>query len=747
MCNEHRGSPWVAVMMAVCAAVPAFAAESPGDGGEGPESEGLQEVLVTSQRRTTDVQTTAAAVSAYSTADLEMRSASSIESLSALNPSVLVSLFQGEAQIYIRGIGYSSVVGGSDSSTAFHSDGVYVSRSAGAVPAYLDVERVEVLRGPQGTLYGRNATGGSVNVITKGPGKELEYEGALTMGNYDLFRVFGAVGGPVSDRVGIRLAAQREKRSGYTQVIRPMDDPAGLGAVRDDIEDADSWMARLTLDAQVSDSFRAVVKADYYEADDAGTVWHYFGPGTSTNPVFQALVPPSIRSRPYARTYGSDIGFFNRPKISGLSAKLEWDLGDITLTSLTAHRKTHPFNRDDLDVSAEFGVDQLREEDQDQLSQELQLSSAGDGRLQWILGGYYFTEDNAIRNEYFLPFTEALFALPPDPVCCLLKLNGTTETEAYAAFGEATYSLSERLQVVVGGRYSRETRGGSNFVVFEDAPVTIFDNVAQFEDARFSAFTPKAGLNLTLTDEAFLYVSASKGFKSGGFNPGSYQNDPFKPEKIWALELGAKLLALDRRLRLNAAAFHYDYTDLQVQDVENNNVTIRNAAEARVQGLELESAWRVTPSLELDASATWLNAEFTEGALLDPKFPQLGVQALDGRQLPRAPDLKAAVGAQYDFRMGAPGDFALRVDFSWQDETYFTAFNVGEVSEGSYGWLKARVRYTAPSTAWSIAAFVDNATDEDVATSKIYNGDIIGSMVVGSLAPPRTYGLEFTIRQ
>ena len=702
----------------------------------------LQEVIVTSQRRETEVQTTAAAVSAYSAADLEMHSATSVESLSTLNPSVLVSLFQGEAQIYIRGIGYSSVVGGSDSSTAFHSDGVYISRSAGAVPAYMDVQRIEVLRGPQGTLYGRNATGGSVNVITKGPGKELEYEGSLTMGNYDLFRTFAAIGGPISDRVGIRFAAQREKRSGYTHLVRPVADPAGLGAVRDDAEDADSWSARVTLDAQFTDSFRATLKADYYEADDAATVWHYFSPGTSTDPIYQALVPISVRSQPYARTYGSDIGHFNRPKVSGVSAKLEWDLGDVTLTSLTAYRKTHPFNRDDLDLSPVFGVDQLREEDQNQFSQEVQLSSAASGALQWILGGYYFQEKNAIRNEYFLPFTEGLFGLPPDPVCCLLKLNGKTTTDAYAAFGEATYAFNERMQLVLGGRYSSETRGGDNLVVFENAPVTIFDNVAKFDDARFSAFTPKAGLNFTVNDDVFLYVSASKGFKSGGFNPGSYQNDPFRPEKIWAYELGAKLTALDHRLRVNLAAFRYDYTDLQVQDVENNNVTIRNAAEAQVDGLELESAWLVTPALELDANATWLNAEFTDGALLDPKFPQLGIQALDGKQLPRAPKLKAGIGAQYGFKLGAPGDFTLRVDYTWQDKVYFTAFNVADVSEDSYGWLKGRLRYSSPSAGWSIAAFIDNATNEKVATSKIYNGDIIGSTVLGSLAPPRTYGLE-----
>jgi iron complex outermembrane receptor protein len=706
----------------------------------------LEPVLITAQRRTTDVQKTAAAVSAYSSDELTARSINGIADMANANASVLVSLFQGEAQIYIRGIGYSSVIGGSDSSTAFHSDGVYISRSAGAIPAYLDVDRIEVLRGPQGTLYGRNATGGSVNVISKGPGDSFQYEGKLTVGDYDLYRVSGAVGGPISDRVGVRLAVQRTKRSGYTTFFRPIADPVGLGAVKNDAEDQDDWMARLTLTARVTDNLNATVKVDYYEANDDGVVWHYFGPGTSTNPIYQALVPPSIRSAPYSRSYASDLQGFNKPHTEGISGKLVWNLGDYTLSSLTAYRKTRPLNRDDLDVSPVFGVDQLREEDQHQFSQEFQLNSPTTGRLQWILGAYYFNESNTIRNEYFLPFTDALFGLPDDPACCLLKLNGKTTTKAYAAFGESTFAFNDRLQVVLGGRYSSETRGGANDVVFVNAPITAFDNVAQFADKRFTSFTPKAGLNFALDEAAFFYATASRGFKSGGFNPGSYQNDPFRPEQIWSYELGAKLTLFDRRMHVNTAAFYYDYKDLQLQDVQNNNVVIRNAAKAKVKGIEIESSWLATSALRLDANVTWLDAKFADGALPDPKYPALGVQQLDGKKLPRAPDLKGSLGVQYEFALSEQRSLALRADYAWQDKVFFSAFNVDALSEKSYGWLKARATYTGGGGRWSVAAFIDNATDEKVASNKIFNGDIIGSTVVGSLAPPRTYGLEFSIK-
>jgi iron complex outermembrane receptor protein len=707
----------------------------------------LEEVIVTSQRRTTDVQTTAAAVTALSTEDLKLRSAYSVEDLNTLSPSVLVSSFQGEAQIYIRGIGYSSIVGGSDSSTAFHSDGVYISRPAGALPAFMDVARVEILRGPQGTLYGRNATGGSVNVISKGPGHQLEYEGELTVGNYDRFRLFGAIGGPVTDGIGIRLAVQREKRGGYTTLVRPIDDPANIGLVRDRAEDKDEWMARLTVEAALTDALKLTLKGDYYAADDSAVTWTYFDDGTKTDPVYQALVPPSIRAKPYSRTYGSDIQAFNEPRVLGVSGKLEWQLPNVTLTSLSAYRETRPYNRDDLDASAVFGVDQLRAEDQNQVSQELQLTSSGPGWWQWILGAYFFNEHNFIRNEYFLPFTDAIFGVPEDSTCCLLLLNGRTSTRAYAVFGESTLSFSDRLQLVLGGRYSSEKRGGANLVVYRNAPANIFDNVTEFPEATFSAFTPKAGLNFTLSEDAFLYASASRGFKSGGFNPGSYQNTPFDPEKIWAYELGAKLTLFDRRLRANTAAFYYDYTDLQVQDTENNNVVIRNAAAARVEGIEVESSWLPTRAVRIDTNATWLHATFTDGALLDPKYPALGVQSLSGKSLPRAPKFKAGIGAQYEASLGNRGSLTFRADYTWQDDIFFSAFNTPVLHEGSYGWAKARVLYSSPSESWTIAAYIDNATDVTVATNKIFDGDIIGSAVLGNLAPPRTYGLEFTVRQ
>jgi iron complex outermembrane receptor protein len=705
----------------------------------------LEEVIITAQRRSTDLQTTASAVSAYSGSDLTDRSITNIESLGQFNPSMDVALYQGEAQVYIRGIGYSGIIGGTDSSTAMHINGVYMSRSSAAAPGFFDVDRIEVVRGPQGTLYGRNATSGSVNIITKGPTEEFSAEASITVGNFNAYKTFAAISGPLGDSgVRARLAVQKENHDGYTTLIRPVNDPLGLGQATGEAESKDDVTLRLSLEANPIDTLELSLVGDYYEADDSQSVWLYLNRGTATNPFFQNYLAQNggALPEPKSRRFGSDLEHQNKPVIWGLTAKADWDIGDYNLTSITAYKKTNPLNRNDLDTTAAFGVDQLREEDHTQFSQEFQLSSPEGEVFEWIVGLYYFEEENDVRNEYFLPFADEQFGLPSDPVCCLLQLNGFAETEAFAVFGEISYQISENVDVIIGGRYGNETRGGKNTVAFKNFIPGLLDNFATFEDESFNAFTPKIGLNYTVNDDIFVYTSISKGFKSGGFNIGSYQNTPFDPEEIWAYEAGLKADLLDQRLRLNSAIFFYDYTDLQIQDVEAKNTIVRNAANAEITGLELEGTLIVTNNLTMNFGFTYLDAIFVDAMLIDPKNQSVGVQDLSGFLLPRAPEYKVVYGIEYGIMLKNSDHITLRTDWSWQDDTYFSSFNTAELGQESYQWFKARATYENAKGNLKVSLFIDNITDEEVATNGTYNGDIIDSTVTGSLAPPRLYGLE-----
>ncbi len=708
----------------------------------------IEDIVITVQCRETNLQTTAGAITALSEADLLSRSVEDVQDLGILSPSMDVSLYQGEAQIYIRGIGYTGLIGGTDSSTAFHSNGVYLSRSSSAVPGFFDVDRVEILRGPQGTLYGRNATGGSVNVISKGPTDELKIDAMATLGNFDHYALFGAIGGPIAggDRVTARLAVRLEQRDGFTQA-------RSASGSRRDIEDQRDVTARLSVRVRATDDLEFDLSGDYYEADDASSIWLYLGPGTGTNPFLRNYiaaeggVPPNEKSR----KIGSDVKPLNKPLIWGLTGRATWSLGEYTLTSLTGYRKTRPYNFNDLDVTISNAITQLRSEDHEQISEELQFVSPGGEDLEWIVGAYYFHETNDVRNEYEFPFIDEMFALPSDPTCCRLRLDGRATTRASAIFGEANYDVTDRINLVLGGRYSWERRAGRNDVEFVNFLTPLFDNQADFEPKTFSSFTPKFGVDFSVSEDLFAYASVSRGFKSGGFNIGSYQNDTFDPEKIWSYELGLKADLLDQRLRLNLAAFYYDYADLQVQDVEGNNTVVRNAANARIMGIELEGTALVTPALQIDLNATYLDAEFRNTCLADPKFPlplpesgctEVNQQNLAGNQLPRAPKFKTSLGAQYTQQLGDLGELVFRSDYVHQARVYYSAFEVGDLSQKAHSWLKARVTYVHPDGHWTLAAFIDNATDERVISNATYIADIVDSTITGNMAPPRTYGAQ-----
>ncbi len=709
----------------------------------------LDDIVVTAQRRESSLQSTAVSISSLNDTELENRSISNIESFGKFSPSMDVSLYQGEAQIYIRGIGYTGLIGGTDSSTALHSNGVFLSRSSAAVPAFLDVERVEVVRGPQGTLYGRNATGGSVNIISKAPSHEWGIDGSLIVGNYDRYQLTLAGGGPlVEDRLSFRAAIQLEDRDGYTTVVRP-------GGTRDRVEDKHDIAARLSIDFQPTETINLQVIGDYYEADDAASIWLYRGPGVGTNPFFRAHIAANggTIAAPYSRTIGSDIDAYNRPKIWGISGKATIELGYLTLMSLTAYRETHPKNFNDLDITSSPTLTQYREENHRQFSQEFQLSSPTGESIEWIVGAYYFNESNDIRNEYEFLFIDDMFGLPDTPGCCLLQLNGVAKSKAFAVFGEVNYDVTDRLNLVVGGRYSTEERSGSNAVAFVNFLQPAFDNIATFQPATFNSFSPKFGLNFQANSDVLAYASVSRGFKSGGFNIGSYQNTPFEPEGIWAYELGVKADLIDHRLRVNAAAFYYDYSNLQVQDTEGQNIVIRNAARAEVRGLELEVTALVTPELRIDAGLTLLDAVFKNTCLADPKHPQPAPDPgctgpsqinIDGFQLPRAPEAKFSIGAQYTVPLASGAKIMLRGDYAWQDRIYFSSFEVLELSEPSYGWGKARITYVEPGNRWRLAAFVDNIGDAAVISNLTYSADLVDSQAIGVMAPPRTFGAQFS---
>jgi iron complex outermembrane receptor protein len=728
------GAAGVAAILSTGGVAKAADTDPAADGASGSVSE----LVVTAQRRASTVVETDAALSAFSRSNLEATNTRTFEDLARLDPSVQLSAYQGEMQLFVRGVGAVTFIGGFDTSVAVSLDGVYLSRPSAISPALFDLDRVEVLKGPQGVLYGRNATGGAINLVTRRSTQAWTREAALTVGNYDAIEAFAAVSGPLSEDLALRIAVGANHRDGYTKLV--MARPSGA-LHAGDAEDRKDVTARVRLDWSPNDRLNASLSADYYRADDRAVVFHFAGPGYDNNPAFNAWVGQGQVGPIGDHTVFASVQPYNRPQNWGLTGQVAYDLSGATLTSLTALRHTRPENYTDMSNSTVLGESQFKAERASQVSQDLQLVSTGDSRLTYLAGLSYFRERNTIRNEFQFPFVAAQFGLTPSANCCVLRADGQTRTEALAAFGEVTYALTPRLRATLGGRYSHERRGGSNLLDYRGL---LSLNVAQFKPATFDGFTPRAALEFRPAADQLLYVSATKGFKAGGFNVGSAQNTPYRPEKVWAYEAGAKLAAAQGRLRLDLAAFHYDYTDLQVQDVIDNSVLIRNAATAKIDGLEAGLTARPSSFLALDAGATWLDARFDRYNTINTKAPALGVLDLSGNPLPQAPRFKAHGGAEVSWLVGSAGSLRLRGDVNWQGRVYFSAFKDPRARQDGFWWLKARATWSPANRPYEVAAFIDNITNEQVFTNISITGDLDGSRALGNLAPPRTFGLRFS---
>jgi iron complex outermembrane receptor protein len=708
-------------------------AEEPGD----PTGE---DILVTAQRRPMAAREVAGSVDVLGERLLEATGTRDFEDIARVDPGVQLSAYQGETQLFVRGIGAVTFVGGFDSSVAVYADEVYLSRPAAITGAFFDLDRVEILKGPQGSLYGRNATGGAIKLVSRGPSDEWEGEARVTTGNYGRADGFAAIGGPVSRDLTFRLAVGTRNHDGYTRLdFGP--DADGKRRI-EHAEDRRDIIGRLTLDWTPSATVGLRLAGEYYRADDRAVVFHFAGPGYQNNPLFLARLAEGEVGPYRSRTINTSFRPFNKPENWALSAKVWTDLPVGRLTAITAWRRTHPYNLDDLSNSTILGESQFREERANQFSQELTLTSPGASAIGYVLGATYFRERNAIRNEYFFPFLVDYLGGTGAEDCCLLKANGSTRTRSYALFGEVDVPVARRLHAIVGAHWSRERRGGRNLLAFESVQTV---NDAAFVPASFDAFTPKFGLRYKFRDAAQVYATVSRGFKSGGFNIGSTQNSAYRPERIWSYEIGGSARAAEG-LEIKAAAFHYDYTDLQVQDVSANSVVIRNAATARVDGGELSARLDAAPGLVVEASGAYLDARFKDYRTVNLKTPELGVLDLGGNPLPNSPRFKGRLSGEYRFGFPRGLGASIRVDAMWQDRIYFSAFKDPRATQGAFAWIKARVAVEAGDHAYELAAFVDNLTDARTFTNISITGDLDASRANGVLAPPRTIGLSLSMR-
>ncbi len=749
----HRVLGGVApVALAACWGAPASAQ----DGGPAQASAAADfgdTIVITAQKRETSLQETPASVSAVSGDTLRTRQIVDIEGLAQQLPSVNFGQTTGNARIAIRGVGFDNTTVGNEGRVAYHLDGVFLSRPAAALTGFYDVERVEVLRGPQGTLYGRNATGGAINMISRAPGSRLNGYLDASYGNYDAFRLEGAIGGPLGSGIGARIAFQINERNGFG---------TNLTTGRD-VDDLSTRAIRAQLHFEPADNFEIRLTADWFDQSDHAYSFHYLGRGSRPDPTTTPPLPgqelTGIRVGGAVptnlRDSTSDSGAENERTFWGLGANLRWDLGPVEIVSVTGYRDNDFQVTSDLDVtSAPLTVyDQF--ERSDHFSQELRLSGAF-GRGDWMIGGYYFTESL---------FGGTRIALDPvvlSPAPVLPPLTGyrqgyygvgQLDTDAWAVFGSLRLELTDRLAVRLGARYSDERRRVDEQLKLDFAtPWPPFvpqfpptpPGVRRQAEESWSSFTPSATLEFRASDDVFLYATWSRGFKSGGFNLGVVQ-DPYAPERLDDYEAGIRTQWLDGRITANLSAFYYDYSNLQVTKIVGTAVVIENAASARITGLEAEIVLRPVRGFQIDAAISLLDTEYRDYVSADPARPQLGELDLSGNALTQSPDYTINLGASYTWETGI-GDITLRGEGRFVDRVWFTQFNVDYVSQPAYELFNAYLTWRSRDERFSATAFMRNIGNRDIVSAGFIGSSLVGSPLLGSFEPPRTYGVTLGVR-
>lgn len=712
--------------------------------GQDDASGGITDIVVTAQRKDERLQDVPIAVSAIGSDALDRGGVVNQQSLAQRVPSFTFSDFApGQSILSIRGVSSTDDGAGTDSSVALFVDDVYVGRLSNQAFALFDLERIEVLRGPQGTLYGKNAIGGAINVVSTPVSKDsFKAKAKLSYGNYNALDIGAMVTGPISDNLAFKASVSSSDRDGWVHNV----------VTGNDVRNVDSIGARASL-LYHNDGFSFQLNADYLNEKQLGVgrfpirdgaapllFLHELSGGNGYDIATNAQDGPSIRT---AR---------------GISGKLTADLGGGTLTSITAYRKSaSEWEMDSTGVPQINVVDEI-DDFTKQFSQELRYDGYIGDNIDYTLGLYYLNERTNRRERFHLVFgiddrlrtftSLAQITDPNDDVDSTQQIN---ETNSYAAFANANWRFAESWTLGLGLRYTRETKDLTN--ISQAGAIGAFGIIRNTftvdSQATFSDVSPKFTLQYQPNRNLQLYANVGRGFKSGGFAsaPSTIADATrvLRPETAWNYEVGLKADWFDRRLRTNIAAFYTDYRDLQTQRFgpplnapagEFGRFQTLNAGNARLKGIEAEVTAIPVPGLTLAAGYSYLDATYKNFTFVDQNGNAVD---LSGETLVRAPKHKLSVSANFEHDGPAGGKM------NWYIDYRYTGFQRGDIAspttnQPAFNVSDANISYTNAAGDWTFSIWGRNIFKERY-ISHIY---IIGPGDVGVFGEPRTYGASVT---
>ncbi|WP_035616319.1 TonB-dependent receptor [Hyphomonas johnsonii] len=693
-------------------ALPAYAQSSETDA---PPEDGVRKlgtIVVSTQKREQSLLDVGAAVSVIGGDALEFRDLANMSDISNSVPNVEYGEVAGASQITIRGIGLNVETGFAEPAVAVHLNGVFLGRSNAAALGLADLASVEVLRGPQGTLYGRNATGGVVNFTTNKPTDAFEAGATIGAGSFERRLARGYVSGPFSDTVRGRLSIAYEEDDGYIDNRTTGKTEGGLEAttLKGDL----SWDITENL---TSDIFFLTI-----DQDRVGPSFEKIRPGFLAGLAGFDDRPNNILNN---RTPWSDIGM----DVAGLT--LDWKTDFATLRSITGYTTFDRVDFFDGDVTALDVLTSGRTEDAEAWSQEFNLIGNEGGRLDWIVGAFWMQEDSSSRTDVDTGSDSAILMLPPEISFTVNQL--VEDLEAFGLFGDVTFNVSDTVRLKGGLRYSEEKKKGSQTVTFFDNTVVVCGD--QVSDISFHDTTPKAGIEWDVAESTMLYAQYQEGFKSGGFNQAGCGS--FEPEEVTSIEAGMKGQYFDGRLYLAASAFTYDYTNLQVLQIRNNTGFVENAADSTITGAELEAIIAVTDNLQAEAAISFLDATydaFIDGAGSD----------FSGNTLNRAPEYTLSGALEYTVPVNSSlfGDPRLRAEVFVSDDVFYRPRNAADDMQDSYSVVNLYASLPLADDRLTVSFYAKNVTDEGYITNIISLIDGLD----GHYARPASWGLELSAK-
>ena len=681
----------------------------------------LGEVVVTAQKRAESLQSVPLAVTALSQDDLDKRGTADLASLTAKVPSMQLSTPQGVAWLFLRGAGNVNPTAGSDNGVALHFDGVYLGMASAALLDLWDVERVEVARGPQGTLFGRNATGGSVNIVSAKPTNEFDARLDIGAGNYSAFNSRIMLNQPIGP-VRLRLAATVDNHGGYQ---------TNLLTGKHNLDEKRSWLIRLSGETDITDKGNLLLTLIDAKSD-----------GAQSSPVRPGAVYPSLYAsftqfpkptdpRSVYKDYPESSFFITR----GITGTFDYQLTGAEFKTIASYYNIQRSVYNDWDASEIPAIQFHDRDDTRQESVEVQLLSPKSSNVEWIVGANYFQMQNSRLNDIgiFPPLARAV-------------LDGNLVSKSRAVFGQASFQIAPTIRFTAGLRYTWDSKKSD---AVASLPVAI--GPGQFiqvpmsggHDYNWGAPTGRLGLDWSVTDSNMVYLSLSRGYKSGTVTT----NDPalegeIKPEHVWSVEIGSKNEFFDHRFRLNADIFAAKYQDIQQlyflpNFVQPNAVNIGNG---KVYGIETDFAAILTASFKIDGSIGYIHSSYDGFLTTDPQDLATGPQNIAGNQFSNTPTFSGTVGAEFTLPSKV-GTWTLRVDDNYRSRNYFTSLQKNNQSQAAFSKIDGRIIYRSPDEKWSVEGYVLNATNKTTLQTELVVGVPLGNDVpIAWYAPPRTYG-------